>query len=139
MPRKILKGVNMEIFKAASTPNQIAAQQSTQNTQNRAVEHTQIQSDSTQKPNKDELHEELSLSNEELAKKTKEATQRLNQQMEKLDTNLRFNYDDKINFMVVQVTEASTGKLIRQLPSEQAIKISEYFRESIGILFDKES
>lgn len=129
----------MEIFKAAATPNQVS-QQIAQAPQTRPVENTQIQSDSTQKnkPSND-LKENLQLSNEELSKKTKEATDRLNKQMEQLDTNVRFNYNDKINIMVVQVTEASTGKVIRQLPSEQAIKISEYFKESIGILFDKES
>ena len=41
--------------------------------------------------------------------------------------------------MVVQVKDAKTGEEITQLPSKEAIRISEYFKESIGILFDKES
>lgn len=128
----------MEIFKAAAAQNQVAAVQPSQPSQTRPVEHTQIQSDSTQKAEQG-VNADTKLSNEELAKQTKEATDKLNEQMEQLDTNVRFNYNDKINIMVVQVTEATTGKVIRQLPSEQAIKISEYFKESIGILFDKES
>jgi len=59
--------------------------------------------------------------------------------MEQLDTNVRFAYNDTLNLMVVQVKDAKTGDLVTQLPSKQAIKISEYFKESIGILFDKES
>lgn len=128
----------MEIFKAASAQNQ-TTQISNQALQTRQVEHIQTQTDSVQKNNQDQkVQDDTKLSNEEIAKQTKKATDQLNKQMEQLDTNVRFNYNDKINMMVVQVTEATTGKVIRQLPSEQAIKISEYFKESIGILFDKE-
>ena len=79
------------------------------------------------------------LSNEDLARKTREVTDRLNYQMQQLDTNVRFAYNEKLNLMVVQVKDAKTGEEITQLPSKEAIKISEYFKESIGILFDKES
>nr|WP_314469599.1 hypothetical protein [uncultured Campylobacter sp.] len=28
---------------------------------------------------------------------------------------------------------------MRKIPTEQAMKLSEYFREAVGVLFDKES
>jgi len=109
----------------------------------RQIEHTDIEENVTaNKKSKleDGLDKELDgLSNEELAKRTKEVTDKLNFQMEQLDTNVRFAYNDTLNLMVVQVKDAKTGDLVTQLPSKQAIKISEYFKESIGILFDKES
>ncbi|MCW0468370.1 flagella length regulator FlaG, partial [Campylobacter jejuni] len=33
----------------------------------------------------------------------------------------------------------STGREIRQIPSEEAMRLAEYFRDVIGMIFDKES
>ena len=74
-----------------------------------------------------------------LLERQERSPDRLNYQMQQLDTNVRFAYNEKLNLMVVQVKDAKTGEEITQLPSKEAIKISEYFKESIGILFDKES
>nr|WP_314889248.1 flagellar protein FlaG [uncultured Campylobacter sp.] len=35
--------------------------------------------------------------------------------------------------------EAKTGEVIRKIPTEQVMKLTETFREAIGVLFDKES
>ncbi|EAT99964.1 FlaG family protein [Campylobacter curvus] len=135
----------MEIFKAAANQAMSANINPSQQNQieTRQIEHTDIEENVTaNKKSKleDALDKELDgLSNEELAKRTKEVTDKLNFQMEQLDTNVRFAYNDTLNLMVVQVKDAKTGDLVTQLPSKQAIKISEYFKESIGILFDKES
>lgn len=135
----------MEIFKAAANQAMNANINPSQQNQieTRQIEHTDIEENVTaNKKSKleDGLDKELDgLSNEELAKRTKEVTDKLNFQMEQLDTNVRFAYNDTLNLMVVQVKDAKTGDLVTQLPSKQAIKISEYFKESIGILFDKES
>ncbi|EJO8160769.1 flagellar protein FlaG [Campylobacter jejuni] len=37
------------------------------------------------------------------------------------------------------VSEKSTGREIRQIPSEEAMRLAEYFRDVIGMIFDKES
>ena len=135
----------MEIFKAAANQAMNANINPSQQNQieTRQIEHTDIEENVTaNKKSKleDALDKELDgLSNGELAKRTKEVTDKLNFQMEQLDTNVRFAYNDTLNLMVVQVKDAKTGDLVTQLPSKQAIKISEYFKESIGILFDKES
>ncbi|MBM0637623.1 flagellar protein FlaG [Campylobacter sp. VicNov18] len=65
--------------------------------------------------------------------------EKLNEQMDSLGTNVRFGYSDKIGSMYVKVTEKSTGKEIRQIPSEEAMKLAEYFKDVIGMIFDKES
>ncbi len=46
---------------------------------------------------------------------------------------------DKIGSMYISVTEKSTGREIRQIPSEEAMRLAEYFRDVIGMIFDKES
>jgi flagellar protein FlaG len=62
---------------------------------------------------------------------------RLNDQMDSLSVNIRFGFNDKIDSMYVDVTEKSTGKLIRKIPSEETMKIAEKMKEIIGMIFDK--
>ncbi|EAI3898323.1 flagellar protein FlaG [Campylobacter coli] len=76
---------------------------------------------------------------EGLSEKLADIAQKLNEQMDSLDTNVRFGYSDKINSMYISVTEKSTGREIRQIPSEEAMRLAEYFRDVIGMIFDKES
>ena len=123
----------MEIFKVASQPiaNVATSSHAQSSTQTREVERTQIQQDATQN-----LTEQ---NNETLSKEVKEATEKLNKQMEDLGTSIRFGYNDKIGAMYVNVMEMKTGEVIRKIPTEQAMKLSEYFREAVGVLFDKES
>ena len=123
----------MEIFKVASQPmaNVATSSHTQSSTQTREVERTQIQQDATQN-----LTEQ---NNETLNEKVKEATEKLNKQMEDLGTSIRFGYNDKIEAMYVNVMEMKTGHVIRKIPTEQSMKLSEYFREAVGVLFDKES
>ncbi|EPE1724858.1 FlaG family protein [Campylobacter coli] len=78
-------------------------------------------------------------SNEGVSEKLADITKKLNEQMDSLDTNVRFGYSDKIGSMYISVTEKSTGREIRQIPSEEAMRLAEYFRDVIGMIFDKES
>ena len=131
----------MEIFKAAANQTLDASMSTSAQRQidSRPIEHSDVKVNADENgkaKGADELYE---LSNDDLARKTREVTDRLNYQMQQLDTNVRFAYNEKLNLMVVQVKDAKTGEEITQLPSKEAIKISEYFKESIGILFDKES
>ena len=138
----------MEIFKAAAQTLDSAAGVSNQAVNDiRKIEKTDVEQDiikqnqaASQKGVSQTIDEQLDkLSNEELGKRTKEATEKLNFQMEQLDAKVRFAYNDNLNLMIVQVKDAKTGELVSELPSKKAIKISEYFKESLGILFDKES
>lgn len=72
-----------------------------------------------------------------VSEKLADITKKLNEQMDSLDTNVRFGY--KIGSMYISVTEKSTGREIRQIPSEEAMRLAEYFRDVIGMIFDKES
>ena len=62
---------------------------------------------------------------------------KLNSQMDSLSINIKFGFNDKLDSMYVNVTEKSTGKLIRKIPSEEAMKIAEKMKEIIGMIFDK--
>ncbi|AVX43918.1 FlaG family protein [Campylobacter concisus] len=131
----------MEIFKAAANQTLDANMSTSAQRQidSRPIEHSDVKVNADKNGKSKDANELDGLSNEDLARKTREVTDRLNYQMQQLDTNVRFAYNEKLNLMVVQVKDAKTGEEITQLPSKEAIKISEYFKESIGILFDKES
>ena len=131
----------MEIFKAAANQTLDANMSTSAQRQidSRPIEHSDVKVNADKNGKSKDANEIDGLSNEDLARKTREVTDRLNYQMQQLDTNVRFAYNEKLNLMVVQVKDAKTGEEITQLPSKEAIKISEYFKESIGILFDKES
>ncbi|WP_462190754.1 FlaG family protein [Campylobacter concisus] len=131
----------MEIFKAAANQTLDANMSTSAQRQidSRPIEHSDVKVNADKNGKSKDANELDGLSNDDLARKTREVTDRLNYQMQQLDTNVRFAYNEKLNLMVVQVKDAKTGEEITQLPSKEAIKISEYFKESIGILFDKES
>lgn len=131
----------MEIFKAAANQTLDANMSTSAQRQidSRPIEHSDVKVNADKNGKSKDANDLDGLSNEDLARKTREVTDRLNYQMQQLDTNVRFAYNEKLNLMVVQVKDAKTGEEITQLPSKEAIKISEYFKESIGILFDKES
>ena len=62
---------------------------------------------------------------------------KLNDQMDSLNINIKFGFNDKIDTMFVDVTEKSTGRLIRKIPSEETMKLAEKMKEIIGMIFDK--
>ena len=72
-----------------------------------------------------------------IAEKLTETVNKLNKQMDSLDTNVQFGFNDKINTMFVDVVERSTGKQIRKIPTEEAMALSEKMQEIIGTIFDK--
>lgn len=69
----------------------------------------------------------------------KELASELNKQMDLLNTNIAFDFSDEIDRLYLRVLEKNTGKLIREFPSEEARALTGYFRNAIGLLFDKES
>ncbi|WP_193072771.1 flagellar protein FlaG [Pseudomonas sp. FME51] len=53
--------------------------------------------------------------------------------------NIQFQLDDDSGRMVVKVTEASTGDVIRQMPSEEALRLAENMAEIRSVLFSGEA
>ncbi|HDZ5065420.1 TPA: flagella length regulator FlaG [Campylobacter jejuni] len=74
-----------------------------------------------------------------MGEKLADIVKKLNEQMDFLDTNVRFGYSDELGSMYISVVEKSTGKEIRRIPSEEAMRLAEHFRNAMGLIFDKES
>ena len=73
------------------------------------------------------------LTNEQI----QEILSQTNDNLSLLNTNIRFGYNDKIDSMFVNVMEADTGTIIRKIPTEQVMKLTEHFRDIVGMIFDK--
>ncbi len=66
-----------------------------------------------------------------------ESTKKFNQMSESLNLDVRFAYNDKIDQVYLNVIDKNTGRIIRKLPSEEAMKISESMKDLVGALLDK--
>ena len=67
----------------------------------------------------------------------REMAETLNETMSDLGTNLGFNVlEDMNNQVIVEITNRQTDELIRQIPSEEMLKIMEKMEELSGLIFD---
>jgi flagellar protein FlaG len=66
-------------------------------------------------------------------------TEDLNKEMNPLNINVRFGFDDKIDELSVSVYEKDSNKLLRKIPSDEAVALMSKMREIIGIIFDKKA
>ncbi len=74
---------------------------------------------------------------ESSSEKTQEMADALNDIMNDLGTNLGFSIrEDMDNKVVVEVKNRNTDELIRQIPSEELLKIMEKMEALSGIIFD---
>jgi flagellar protein FlaG len=80
---------------------------------------------------------ELTLNPEEKQQTLKAALEELNQQMAANKQNLGFRMDDAIHGPVITVHNTQTGEVLRQIPSETALKIAHSIDSLKGILFSK--
>jgi len=82
---------------------------------------------STQQPQGDDV-----LKKEDIPKLVDE----LNKVSESLNVDVKFAYNDKIDEVYINITDKNTGRVIRKLPSEEAMKIKETMKDLVGSLFD---
>jgi flagellar protein FlaG len=52
------------------------------------------------------------------------------------NVELSFSVDQSSDQIVVKVTDANTGKVIRQIPSEEMLRLSRNIKEMIGLFYD---
>jgi flagellar protein FlaG len=87
--------------------------------------------------NKEKKKEEVHKEKEKITKeKLQDLTAKLNKEMAPLNPDIKFQFNDKVNELVVNVVDKHTDKIIRKIPSDEALKIMEKMRELVGALFD---
>ena len=89
-------------------------------------------SDSSTQP-AEASEKKVKFSEEELDKLTKE----LNKELGGADLDVKFAYDEKLEELYVMVYEHNSEKLLRKIPSEDAMNLSIKMKEIVGVLLDK--
>ncbi|WP_024787825.1 flagellar protein FlaG [Lebetimonas sp. JH369] len=74
---------------------------------------------------------------EHLKKELQKLTEELNRAINPLNTSLKFKFNDKIDFLTVEVVDTKKNDVIRKFPSDEALRLMEKMKEVVGILFDK--
>ncbi|QEF35380.1 flagellar biosynthesis protein FlaG [Helicobacter pylori] len=66
-------------------------------------------------------------------------SERLNEEMKRIGTDINFSYNDTIKGLVVSVKDANGDKVIREIPSKEAVELMQRMRDVIGIIFDEKA
>jgi len=98
-----------------------------------------VQSDKTQieKNNEIQKHQIEKKSKDEIKKELQKIVEELNREMNPLNIDLKFKFNDKIDELTVMVIDKKTNEVIREFPPKEALKLMEKMRELVGMLFDK--
>ncbi|WP_060508311.1 flagellar protein FlaG [Pseudomonas sp. NBRC 111124] len=70
------------------------------------------------------------------AEKVKNAVSQIEKFLSESKRNLEFSTDEQSGQVVVKVIASATGELIRQLPSEEALRIAHSLNDASSLLFD---
>jgi flagellar protein FlaG len=72
------------------------------------------------------------------AEKLDAAIDRLNEMMQNSQRSLSYSVDKGSDKVVVQVRDYTTDQVIRQIPTEEALRFAESLDRMLGMLFDQE-
>ncbi len=113
----------------------------TQKTQNFETlgHNNSIKRDELQKVSKIEEQKEVMEKQDKnkLKKELQKITEELNKALNPLNTSLKFQFNDKIDELMVKVVDTQNNKVIREYPPKEALELMEKMREIVGLLFDK--
>lgn len=95
----------------------------------------------TPQPERVELRQpervDLGFRAEEVRQKLHEAVTRLNDQMKSKGRDLSFSLDERINRTVITVKNLQTGEVVRQIPTEEVMRVAHSIEDMKGVLFNK--
>jgi len=60
----------------------------------------------------------------------------LNNEIKQNFNNVQFGYSEDLNQLIVEVKDNVSGRVIRQLPSKEALQLAKKVKELVGIILD---
>lgn len=66
------------------------------------------------------------------AEELQNVVKRLNEHVQMVNRNLQFSVDEASGRSVIRVVNAETQELVRQIPSEEVLRISQFIKEQTG-------
>ncbi|NEX21716.1 flagellar protein FlaG [Thiorhodococcus mannitoliphagus] len=73
------------------------------------------------------------------AEQVAQAVERINEMMQSGQHQLKFELNKDAGQMVIQVLDAETEELVRQIPSEETLKFAEYVEGLAGLIFSDQA
>jgi flagellar protein FlaG len=126
---------NSIIAKAPVTPMaEVAATATTEKAStnvNRQQQQQAVHNDYSSQTKKDVVKEQ------ETHKGSKRLIDELNQDLNLFNTRVAFSVDEKTNRTVVQIIDNESNDVIRQVPAEYLLEVSQNITELIGLLVDE--
>ncbi|AEA33846.1 flagellar protein FlaG [Hippea maritima] len=122
-------GINKITNPEVALQNKIQTQQASNQTQRAAEVQKLNLKDTQQSPNSGYKKQ---LSPDEL----KRVISKINDNVSKLNKDVRFTYNDTLKSLVVKVVDSKTGKVIREIPPQEVINLQKKLSEVVGIIFD---
>ncbi len=71
--------------------------------------------------------------------KLKTAVQEIEKFVQSVKRNLEFSIDESSGKVVVKVIASATGEVVRQMPSEEALKLADSLSSAGSVLFDQKA
>jgi len=68
-----------------------------------------------------------------------DAVEKMNELMRSSNRSLEFSVDDSTENVVIKVMDRDTDEVIRQIPSEETLKFSEFLEGMAGMIFDEKA
>lgn len=88
-----------------------------------------------------ELHQpqrvDLGFRAEEMRKNLQEAVSRLNEQLQSKGRDLSFSLDERIDRTIITVKNLQTGEVVRQIPTEEVVRMAHSIEDMKGVLFNE--
>jgi flagellar protein FlaG len=90
-----------------------------------------------EKAAKSTQHAEEAAAKEMTPKERNGILKQLNKTLEAFDTRVSLSLDEKSRQTIIKVIDNETGKVVRQIPNEQLMRISERITELLGVIYDE--
>ncbi|MEY4653005.1 MAG: hypothetical protein RI884_1586 [Pseudomonadota bacterium] len=74
---------------------------------------------------------------DEMRENLKQAVGRLNEQMQRNGRDLSFSLDEKIDRPIITVKNLQTGEVVRQIPTEEVVRLAHSIEDMKGLLFNQ--
>lgn len=69
------------------------------------------------------------------SREKKEALDEINHSLKMASIGVRFEFDKEANTMITKVVDVESGEMIRQMPSEEVVRIAKAMNNLKGLLF----
>lgn len=60
----------------------------------------------------------------------------LNKEIETINTDLMFDYEDSISSLVLTIKQKESGEIIRKIPTDEAMELMKKMRDIISVVLD---